>query len=47
MTNNYLRHPSYADYPVVGVKIGFRQLSLVNGEQTDVNARAILEKKVI
>jgi hypothetical protein len=26
MTNNYLRHPSYAEYPVVGVN-GFKQLS--------------------
>jgi hypothetical protein len=25
MTNNYLRHPSYAEYPVVGVN-GFKQL---------------------
>jgi hypothetical protein len=32
MTNNYLRHPSYAEYPVVGVN-WFKQLSLVTGTQ--------------
>jgi hypothetical protein len=31
MTNNYLRHPSYADYPVVGVN-WFKLLNSVNGE---------------
>ena len=33
MTNNYLRHPAYADYPVVGVN-WIPLLNLANGELT-------------
>ena len=35
MTNNYLRHPAYAEYPVVGVNWIQATYNLQNGEQTE------------
>lgn len=43
MTNNYLRHPSYADYPVVGVN--WIQAVEFSKWRTDRVNEAILEKK--
>jgi hypothetical protein len=45
MTNNYLRHPAYASYPVVGVN--WIQAVEFSKWRTDRVNEAILEKKWI
>ena len=43
MTNNYLRHPAFADYPVVGVS--WKQAVEFSNWRTDRVNEQILEEK--
>ena len=46
MTNNYLRHPAYTYYPVVGVRLGTNRLNSAIGRTDRVN-EAVLEENGI
>ena len=44
MTNNYLRHPAFADYPVVGVS-WIQAVEFSNWRTDRVNEQMILEEE--